>query len=859
MKDEFEFLDFNQALELADQNRFEALYALILKAQCQQLHKVMPFLFEKLDDETELLLPDNLLHTDSLIRKLVNQVPESSLQEVESIGWLYQFYISDRKAQLMKAKKACKKEEIPAVTQLFTPNWIVKYLVQNSIGRQWVMANKRSPLKQEMAFYIEPAEQTPEVQQQLDAITPDQIDPKTLRVLDPACGSGHILVEAYDLLLAIYREDGYTEREIPRLILENNLYGLDIDPRAVQLAGFALMMKARQGDRRLFRLRDDDEPIRLNLHAIEESNTIHGDQLAHFEIDGLDTLLETFHNGKTYGSLITVPEGLIEKLDGIEQGVEAALNDNQSIFENPELEQLKPLVAQARVLGLKYDAVIANPPYMSGKGMTLELKDFARSRFSNSKSDLFAMFIEHGFHLVKKHGHNAMVTMQSWMFLPTFEAMRERVLSESVVESMAHMGNGVMRIAFGTNATVFRKHVLSSYKGHYCYTDLSDLSDAGVPVAFPVQNDRLSYASAQDFAKIPGSPLAYWVSDKIRQCFSTHKDLVDFSRIDWDLEETSINFQAPDCIHVKSDTLARSIDAAVEAGKARITSTQKLKKEIDLFLAEGFGLSESEIPVDFFAKTTLFKKNRVLLVKCFLSYAMGCLMGRYSLDKPGLVYANSGNSGFDASAYPSFPADDDGIVPLSEEAELAFDQDFTLKLKDFLVAIWGESTLADNLSFIADALGQKTGESSLDTIRRYMAKDFYKDHIQTYRSRPIYWLFFSGKKKAFEGLVYLHRYNEGTLSRMRMEYVVPLQGRLREQIEALKNEMSTATNTQQKARINRKLKLWEEKLSELKTFDANLRHLADEKIELDLDEGVKVNYRRFSGLLAEEKKVTGQK
>lgn len=1032
LEDELEFLDFRKALELQDNNDSEALYALILKAQCQELNKVMPFLFEKLDDDTELLLPDNLLHSDSLIRKLVTEVPESSLEEVEAIGWLYQFYISDRKAQLMKAKKAYKKDEIPAVTQLFTPNWIVKYLVQNSIGRQWLMSNPESDLKHEMPFYIEPAEQSEAVQQQLAAMTPEEIDPETIRVLDPACGSGHILVEAYELLKAIYQKCHYNDREIPRLILEKNLFGLDIDERAVQLAGFALMMKARKDNRRIFRLRSSDEPVKLNLHAVGESNAVHPSHLQRFAIDGLDELLDTFHNGKTYGSLLTVPDELTEKLEAMEQQIDECLLSAE-LFEKPELEALKPLVAQARVLGQKYDAVIANPPYMGSKGMSSELKQFARTQFPNSKADSFAMFIEHGFHLAKQNGFNAMVTMQSWMFLSSFETMRMELLAKSTIECMAHMGNGVMRIAFGTNATVYRKNAIPAYKGHYCYTDISDLNKVGVPKSFPVQNEKLALCSSDDFAKIPGSPLAYWVSDAIRQCFSTHhcagdvffsdgvtktgdnekylrffwevdasaisdgdkyrlctkggdarqyygnnswilnwtpkvrehyrkdkvaritpshlwekagltwtdisasaptfryfekgyiaetkgpvifskndsdediysflgvlnsgfgyffakllnptvstkvndllripvlegknkaevasrvKELTALSRSDWDSEETSINFKEPIYTRNRNTPLADNIAAALDENQARISKTKKLKLEVESFLAQEFGLSESEVPEDFFLETTLQQRTSTAIVKRLLSFVLGCLMGRYSLDQPGLVYANSGNIGFDASAYATFPADEDGIVPLGDESELAFDQDFSLKLREFLVAVWGEDTLSENLSFIADALGRKANETAMDSIRRYMAKDFFKDHLQTYRNRPIYWLFSSGKKKAFEGLVYLHRYNESTLSRMRMEYVVPMQGRLRDQIDQLDRELISADNAARKSQINRKLKLWREKQVELKTFDENLRHYADQKIELDLDQGVKVNYGSFPGLLAEEKKITGKK
>jgi hypothetical protein len=245
-------------------NKESELYRLLLTAQCNALHAAMPFLFEKIEDETELLLPDNLLHSDSLIRKLVNEIDEEDWQQVEIIGWLYQFYISDKKAEVIG--KVVVSEDIPAATQLFTPNWIVKYLVQNTLGRQWLATYPQSALRQQMTYYIEPAEQTPEVQAQLKAITPTSLNPEELTLLDPACGSGHILVEAYDLFKAIYQERGYRAKDIPALILQKNLFGLEIDDRAAQLAAFALMMKARDDDRRIF-----DSGTKPNVLAFQDS------------------------------------------------------------------------------------------------------------------------------------------------------------------------------------------------------------------------------------------------------------------------------------------------------------------------------------------------------------------------------------------------------------------------------------------------------------------------------------------------------------------------------------------------------------------------------------------------------------
>ena len=370
-------LDKNTVIDLKlDGSKEAELYRLLLIAQCNALHAAMPFLFEQIDDETELLLPDNLLHSDSLIRKLVNEIDEEDWQEVEIIGWLYQFYISEKKDQVIG--KVVKSEDIPAATQLFTPNWIVKYLVQNSLGRQWLATYPTSSLRQQMEYYIEPAEQTPEVQAQLKAITPESLNPEELTLLDPACGSGHILVEAYDLFKAIYQERGYRARDIPTLILQKNLFGLEIDDRAAQLAAFALMMKARADDRRIFA-----SGVQPNVIAIQESKGLNAKALtealnvplAQGEKQGekgnispadITDLINLFEHGKTFGSLIQVPPTLAEKLPAIGQRVREVLAYGD-LMTQPAAKVLLPLIEQAWMLSRQYDAVVANPPYMGGK------------------------------------------------------------------------------------------------------------------------------------------------------------------------------------------------------------------------------------------------------------------------------------------------------------------------------------------------------------------------------------------------------------------------------------------------------------------------------------------------------------
>ncbi|BEM89775.1 hypothetical protein SME46J_42450 [Serratia marcescens] len=503
-------------------NEQETLFRELLLGQCHRLHRAMPFLFEAIDDETELLLPTGLIRTDAFWRELVDEIPEPDWQQVEVIGWLYQFYILDEKERVdkkVKAGKAVDSSEIPAKTQLFTPNWIVQYLVQNSVGRHWLQTYPESAIKSAMPYYIEPGEQAPEVISQLSELTPTSIEPESIRVLDPACGSGHILVEAYNLLYRIYEERGYRSREIPELILRHNLFGLDIDDRAAQLAGFALLMRARQDDRRLF-----SRGVNLNIHSLQESRHLNIPKLwqalnlnadaNHGQIQDMFTkapetlvsndphqtlladLRQSFLNAKTLGSLIDVPAEQASAIDDLYSTL-LELNDQGDAMQKLASKELLPLLAQARLLAKRYDTVVANPPYMGSKGMNADLKEFAKKQFPDSKSDLFAMFMESGFNLLKVNGFHAMVTMQSWMFLSSYENLRLKILNHSSIECMAHMANMVMGIAFGTAATVCRNHGHMLTRGAFCYVENEDIGSDGTPTQFPPLNERNLKAAKQ--------------------------------------------------------------------------------------------------------------------------------------------------------------------------------------------------------------------------------------------------------------------------------------------------------------------------------------------------------------------------
>ena len=1052
-------LDREKAVELKlDGSKDEELYRLLIKAQCNALHQAMPFLFERIGDETELLLPANLLHTDSLIRQLVERIDESAWEQIEIIGWLYQFYISEKKDQVIG--KVVASEDIPAATQLFTPNWIVKYLVQNSLGAQWLATHPHSPLKGQMDYYIEPAEQTDEVKAQLAAITPSTLDPETLTLIDPASGSGHILVEAYELFKAIYLERGYRLRDIPRLILEKNLFGLDIDGRAAQLTGFALMMKGRADDRRLF-----ERGVTLNVMAFVDSLGFDAERLAQgvkladcgLHLSDLTELRRLFEHATTFGSLIQIPETLAAQLPALKQLSELT---SQDLFELEALKRLGLLVRQAEMLAAQYDAVVANPPYMSSRsGMNSRLKELAKSRFPDAKADLFACFIERAYPLAKDVGHSAMVTMQSWMFLSSFQQMRERMLREKSIGTMAHLGAGAFGSISGeivqTTAFVLKNRSTRGYKP--VFFRLLDGSEQAKRKALVQQTSRFDATAQDEFGKIPGSPVAYWVSDAVKDLFavsnslrdiavakqgmatgdndrflrrwyevalrrvgfgygdgdaakdgehtwfpfnkggpfrrwygnheyvlrfdrasyvalkdsgnhcpseayychasvswsdvsstatsfraypegfihgnvghsafggdqswrvcllaycnsvfvkkvvptlcptlhfdvgyfnklpylkaswstesiSTAESCIEISRRDWNAYERSWDFQSLPILTPTPDstpTLESSYTTWVAQNRKTIAKMKRLEEENNRLFIDAYGLADELTPDVPLSQLTLtvnpayryggklteeeqWTRFRQDTMAELVSYAIGCMMGRYSLDAPGLIYAHSCNADFNPGRYTTFPADSDGIVPLTDSEW--FEDDAAHRLIKFISVAWEATHLEDNLTFLADNLSKRNNESSRETLRRYLCDSFFKDHLQTYKRHPIYWLFSSGKQKAFQCLVYLHRYNEGTLARMRTEYAIPLQGMMASRVHRLEGDIVAATSAAHRKRLEKERATLVKQQAELREFDEKLRHYADQRIGLDLDDGVKVNYGKFGDLLAEVKAVTG--
>jgi len=506
-------------------NPQQRAYKLLLVAYCNVWHEAMPFLFERIQDYTELLMPDDLLSEQSIITNLQTVMTEDVCQDIEVIGWLYQFYISEKKDEVFDGLKKNKKvsaENIPAATQLFTPNWIVRYLVENSLGRLWMLNNPNSNLISKMQYYIKPE------QPESDYLRISS--PEEMKVCDPACGSGHMLVYAFDLLYSMYEEAGYNESEIPELILTKNLFGIEIDERAGELAAFALAMKARSKQRRFFR-----RNIEPNICVLENVQFESGEINQYIKQAGsgmfslqVQNTLNQFEDADNFGSLI-VPETnnaneVIQQLN--------AHNYSGSMLDLTHQKIMKAL-RQADYLSRKYHVVIANPPYMGSKGMNPKLASWVKENYPDSKSDLFAMFIERNLNLVIPHGMVSMITMQSWMFLSSFERLRMKMIRNSSILSMAHLGarafDSIGGEVVSTTSFVLKKQGQTSHVGEYLRLIEGNSESAKISMYLEaVHNPDCGWfyrANAADFEKIPGSPIAYWASEHMLNGFSNGVEL----------------------------------------------------------------------------------------------------------------------------------------------------------------------------------------------------------------------------------------------------------------------------------------------------------------------------------------------
>lgn len=1087
-------LDRELVYKLQDANDTEGLYRYLIVKQCNALNEILPGLFEKIEDYTEILLPSNLLNEGSVIRKLVNDIPEDDFKDqVEIIGWMYQFYTSEKKDEIFKdLKKNIKisKENIPAATQLFTPHWIVRYMVENSMGRLWLEGHPDEELKCRWKYYLEEAEQEPEVQNQLEEIWAKSrnIKPEDIKVLDPAMGSGHILVYAFDVLYDIYKSAGYSERDIPKLILENNLYGLDIDDRAGQLAYFAIMMKARSKSRRIFR-----EKINLNICAIQESNGIPKEAIDYFVNtgeteqekkilrEGIGYLINIFQDAREYGSILRVKP---VEFDIIERRLEEIMNEKpNNLFEyqyrNIILEKIPPLVKQARIMSGKYDVVCANPPYMGSKGMNSKLSEFLKKYFPDSKSDLFAVFMQLPY--VRENGMIAMINQHSWMFLSSFEKLRENIILNNTVINMLHLGPRAFEEIGGevvqSTAFILREKYIKNYKSVFIrLTDVKEPQEKEKLMLSAKDKDSkdnsLYFIAESDcFKAIPGMPIAYWVSDKVIDCFvkgkplaeiaeprqglatgdndrflrlwhevdnnliglhkksiedfhssgmkyapynkggeyrkwygnfdnvikfdienykelsnsgnhlpsrqfyfkqsitwsfvgtsyfgvryspvgsvfdvggssifpteeiifyltglmcskistkimnilnptinfqvgdvkripvinsAKYKPIIDelvkeniiISKTDWDSFETSWDFKKHPLLIYKSNstTIKQAFDNWVTFTEKQFNRIKANEEELNRIFIEIYGLqdeltpevedkditisriynSKEDIPESM--KGNNYVLTREDVIKSFISYAVGCMFGRYSIDVEGLVYAGGnfedkwrfengkwkvrktvkdkeGKVMEDTWVDAAFAPDMDNIIPITDEEY--FEDDIVGKFVEFLKVTFGEDTLEENLDYIADSIGRKSSETARQAIRRYFVKEFYKDHVQVYQKKPIYWLFDSGKQDSFKAIIYMHRYDEFTVARIRTDYLHKLQKAYEAEIKRLDIIIDSNVSQREKTNARKKKEKIIKQMEECMQYDQIIAPVANQRIKIDLDDGVSINYSKFQGV-----------
>lgn len=1017
---EFTGEESGRIYELRDNNRLEELFRMLFIRECNHLHDILPELFEATNDYSELLLSLSYTDKDGVVFHLVNDISEDDFNiekegQVEIIGWMYQYYNTEPKDKVFAAlKKNVKitKENIPATTQLFTPHWIVRYMVENSLGRLWIEGHPDDDLRQCWEYYLDEAEQEPQVQAQLEEIRAGcrEISPEDIRIIDPCMGSGHILVYAFDVLMQIYSAQGYSERDAAKLIVEKNLWGLDIDRRAYQLAYFAVMMKARQYNRRIL-----TSGIKPNLFVIDDNRAL-TPEIIEYIADGdskiaadLRSISNDLTNAREYGSIINVQpvdfSGLIERIGVIAQSDEL----NLIAMENKRIacEKILPLVNQAQALSQKYDVVCTNPPYMGGSGMNSVLSEYVKRCYSEAKSDLFAALIIKCLEFTKQNGYSSLVTMQSWMFLSSFEEMRTKLLTLNTLTTLMHMENMVMGIAFGTAVSVFRKGAVKGYKGTYNQIKLADIENAK-PKSFPVAGNRFAQVSSDNFSKIPGMPVAYWVSEKFADVFKNEKlykysispsqnvtgnndrfvrkfwelsnvkvggrdewifyakgggfrkwwgnllDIVNWTPtaryiyqhgdghhasqiinkdywyrkgITWGLITSSIpsfrvmpegatfdkggstiiverevynyalgllnskvflvvakalnptlNFQVKDicslplvisCLDVINSTVDKCIDISQvdwdsfetswdfkthpllkpvplisesfaqwsDECEKRFTQLKSNEEELNRIFIDIYGLQDELTPEVEDKDVTVRRADLTRDIKSLVSYAVGCMFGRYSLDVEGLAYAGGE---WDGSKYKTFIPDPDNCIPVTDEEY--FRDDIVVRFVDFIRTVYGADTLEENLTFIADALGTR-GNTSRERIRNYFLNDFIKDHIKMYQKRPIYWMFDSGKQNGFRALVYMHRWNADTTGNVRVEYLHKLQRIYENEIRQSQDVAETGSGREVSAAQKRIEKLTKQ-LKETHDFDEKIAHLALSRIDIDLDDGVKVNYEK---------------
>jgi hypothetical protein len=1002
-------------------------YRMLVLGACRFYHGLLPDVFERLDDETELLLPDDLLTQQSVAEGFRTEITNEDCDQVEVLGWLYQFYISEKKDQVMARKSAVPTDDIPAVTQLFTPHWIVRYLVENSLGRLWMLNRPDSLLRSWMPYYIETEPET--VFLHIER-------PQDIRLCDPAAGSGHMLTYAFDLLYVIYEEEGYAPSDIPGLILAHNLLGLDIDYRAAQLAALALTLKAREKTARFFHQDRFVRPHVIELRTLsfgegELANYSESLDLGGLFTPGLLRLLKQFEAAKDLGSL--VQPSLTEQEIAFARGILEARDLGRNLFLNETHLKVLRVLEQAEALTQRYHVVVANPPYMGFKQMNRVLRLFGEQELKESSSDLFSMFIQRNIHLTKADGYVSMVTMDSWMYGDEHTPFRGWLFDSVYFVTMAHLGPHAFDTIGGevVQVTAFVASKRLDRAASAVYLRLVDEPDSSAKDAALLRRSHLHRASILSLSRAPRNILAYhatehtlaafasgdplkniaeaftglqtgdnprfikfwfevsfsrirfgcssrdearatgakwfpyvkgsdfrkwygnnicildWYADgqEIRQhrsstvrnsgfyfragiaynniankfsgryvgdgfvCdqknsmfFSSNSEqsllalsllnsaaitpflqvlspkdfnpgslkiiplpsslptelstretvgeLVRLARVDWDSFETSWDFTQSPLLGaaIRCDRLDESWQKWQSHTCAAIARMLELEKENNRRIINAYGLqteldctvSEDEI--------TLARADKRRDAASFLSYAVGCMMGRYSLDLPGLILADAGEGMTEflakvrrRKADLTFSPDDHGIIPVLDGDWFA--DDIVVRTREFLRVTFGEATLRDNIRFIEESLGRD--------LQGYFLMEFYKDHLQTYKKRPIYWMVQS-PRKGFSVLIYLHRYTRDTMNVVLNRYLRDYQVKLGSRIDHLSQvQTSTSASIREKTAARKESDKLMRTLHECQEWERQIiLPLAQARVELDLDDGVKANYLKLGEALA---------
>ena len=1070
-------------------NSIEKLYSILMEEKCEDLSNIMPFMFKKKGTYSDILFPTGLLMENSLLVRLRKEIGEEA--PIELIGWLYQYYNSEKREVVYNGsmkKSKINKEYIAPATQLFTPDWIVKYMVENSLGKLALESTGiNENLKNNWKYYIDS-----EAEENLEKIKIEDI-----KILDPAMGSGHILVYTFDLLFEMYENLGWSTKESVLSILKNNLYGLEIDERAGQLASFALMMKAREKFSRLFSVLKREENFKLNTLIIEESNSLSErirNKIKNNNLNNLNKIIQEFEDAKEYGSILKLESIdkeilkrefniLKESFNNNEQETLIFNEDEMIININEELELIENLIKQHTIMTDKFDITVTNPPYMGNSRMNGILKEYIDKNYPDVKSDLFAVFIKKVISFNKENGFISLVSPYVWWFIKSYEELRNYILNHLTFYNLIQLEyNAFEGATIPVGTFVLKNKIIPNYKMiGIKLSDFKGIENQPIKTLEAIKNPNCNWrfqAKQKDFEKIPGSPIAYWVSDKVREIFKKNQKLgdigeakvglqtgdnnkflrlwnevnynkigynmsnsqealkskkkwfpynkggefrkwygnqeylvnwendgyeiknfydekgklrsrpqnteyyfkesiswglitsagssfryfpkgfifdisavsyfiekkereilgilnskyflelsqiinptinfsngvfallpalfvenekfnnlvqqnINISKKEWDSRETSWDFEKLSLIDGKD--LKNAYENYCNHWRDNFVQLHKNEEELNRLFIEIYDLQDEMDEKVAFEDITILKKeaniiqidnsipkkfstesekylydrgvslefNKDELVKQFLSYAVGCIMGRYSINKSRLIIANSddilelsenkfivkGSDGEIRQEIESkFLPDEFGIIPITDEKD--FSNDIVEKVKEFIKVVYGEGNLKDNLNFIAEALGNKDNKPAEEIIRTYFIKDFYSDHLQRYQKRPIYWLMNSGKKNAFSCLFYMHRYKPLTVARVRADYLIPYQEMLENKRKFIERQLSDDNiSAKEKKNIEKQLKELDTLLKELREYANEVKHIAEQKILLDLDDGVNANYEKLGAIL----------